>query len=229
VDDSSLKAAEATWARGASLGPSSLSFTLPEEWRDFGLQWGRALRSIIWLGGDWYNAGSKFRPLRRKIIESPEWRAAGGPTYDDCKHYGSLARRFAEGWRRLHPSPSFYQAVRRLPDAVALPMLQNAAEEKWTLRRIRREVGRIRNSYTPSGPDIADSLKTLIAEGKRFRVVLADVPWHDEVGDGGGHQYGSHTRHYAGKPFDELAALPVDQVVSADGYILLWCPATPAS
>jgi N6-adenosine-specific RNA methylase IME4 len=221
--DGSLTIEEATWTEGMSLGP--LSFSTIQDWTEAGIRLWRALHSIIWLSGDLYNAGSKFGPERRKIIESAEWRAAGGPSYGDCKHYGSLARRFPERWRRLHPSPSFFQAVRRLPDAVAFPMLQKAAEEKWTLRRMRSEAGRIRNSYTPTGPDIADSLKTLIAEGKRFRVVLADVPWHDEVGDGGGHQYGSHTKHYAGKSFAELAGLPVDQVVTDDGYILLWCPA----
>ena len=219
----SLTITEAKWAEGMSLGPSSLSFLAPEEWRDFGLQWGRALRSIMWLGGDWYNAGAKFGPLRRRIIEGRKWRAAGGPTYDDCKHYGSLARRFPERWRRLHPSPSFYQAVRRLPDAVALSMLKQAAKEKWTLRRIRREAGRQRNKYVPTGPSIDVSLETLITDGKCFRVALIDPPWRDAIGDGG-HERGSHGKHYADMSFDELAALPVDQVVTEDGYILLWCP-----
>jgi N6-adenosine-specific RNA methylase IME4 len=222
--DGSLITEEADRAEGMSLGPSSFSFSTPEEWQEFGIRYGRALRTIMWVAGDWYNAGGKFGPLRGKIIESREWWAAGGPSYDDCKHYGSLARRFPERWRRLHPSPSFYQAVRRLPDAAACPMLQKAAEEKWTLKRLRREVGRIRNGYAPTGPDIANSLADLIANRKRFRVALVDPPWRDDIGDGGGHERGSHGKYYTDMSFDELAVLPVDQVVTDDGFILLWCP-----
>jgi site-specific DNA-methyltransferase (adenine-specific) len=206
-----------------SLGP--LSCSTPQEWQKAGLRLGRPLRTIMWAHGDWWNGGEKFGPLRKQIVTSPAWLAAGGSTYDDCKHFGSLGRRFPEKWRRLHPSPSFYQSVRRLPDTVALPLLERAAKENWTLKRIRRDVGRIRNHYAPAGPDIADSLDTLIAEGRHFRAVLADVPWRDDVGDGGGHERGSHVKHYRDMHFDELAALPVSDILTDDGYVLLWCPA----
>jgi N6-adenosine-specific RNA methylase IME4 len=182
------------------------------------------MRSIIWTGGDWYLAAEEFGSLRKKIIESLEWREAGGPSFADCKHYGSLARRFPEPWRRLHPSPSFYQAVRRLPDEVAWAMLQQAAEENWTLKHIRREVARKHNDYTPTGPDIADSLDALIKQGHGFRAALIDPPWQDTRGDGGGHGLASHRNHYADMSYEALAALAVNQIVTDDGYVLLWCP-----
>jgi N6-adenosine-specific RNA methylase IME4 len=221
--DRSLTSAEALWAEGASLGP--LSFSTADEWQKAGLRLGRALRTVMWPHGDWWNGGAKFGPLRKQIVTSPAWLAAGGSTYDDCKHFGSLARRFPEKWRRLHPSPSFYQAVRKLADTVALPLLERAAKQNWTLKRIRREVGRIRNHYRPTGPDIVDSLESLISEGKRFRAVLADVPWRDRIGDGQGHTQRGHGQHYDDMSFDQLAALPVADVLTDDGFVFLWCPA----
>jgi N6-adenosine-specific RNA methylase IME4 len=128
-------------------------------------------------------------------------------------------------WRRLHPSPSFYQAVRNLTDAEALALLQKAAKEKWTLRRIRREVGRVRNRYERTGPDIADSIETLISEGKRFRLALIDPPWRVRIGEGEGHSQRGHGQHYDDMSFYELAALRVPEVLTDDGFIFLWCPA----
>jgi N6-adenosine-specific RNA methylase IME4 len=224
--DGSLTFAEATWTEGMSLGPISLSFSTPEEWRETGLRWGRTMRSVAWLHGDWWNAGAKFGPIRKQIVTSPEWLAAGGSAYDSCKHFGSLARRFPNDmWRRLHPSPSFYQAVRRLPDAVAHPLLQKAANANWTLRRIRREVGRIRNHYEPAGPDIAGSLEALICEGKRFRALLVDPPWRIRIGDGEGDSQRGHGPQYDDMSFDKLSALPVSSVLTDDGFVFLWCTA----
>lgn len=78
------------------------------------------------------------------------------------------------------------------------------------LRRLQRRDGRRAGAF-PNG---------------KFRVLLADCPWHFRDSHViGNDAYGRAARHYATMTVEELSALPVKEHVASDAVLFLWVPA----
>ena len=56
-----------------------------------------------------------------------------------------------------------------------------------------------------------------------FPSILSDAPWHFKVRSSKG-EGRSACQHYTVPTFDELAALPVSKIASADSWSFMWCP-----
>ena len=68
---------------------------------------------------------------------------------------------------------------------------------------------------------VVGDLAELVAEGRRFATVYADPPWQY----GNVRTRGAARRHYATMPVEEIAALPVPQLVEDRAHLHLWTTA----
>ena len=91
----------------------------------------------------------------------------------------------------------------------------------WPTNKVHMEVKRHRNGYylTPS-TGVAPALAHIIQDGRRFPVLLADLPW--QFGDTG--PRGGTGPHYQALPEDEVCAMPINEVVTENATLFLWCP-----
>ena len=78
-----------------------------------------------------------------------------------------MARRFPPNLRYLKLGPSFYQAVAKLPNDIAIPLLERAWREGWKLRKLRQ----VANAPDPLNfaaypQDIYAEIRDIIKENK---------------------------------------------------------------
>jgi N6-adenosine-specific RNA methylase IME4 len=188
------------------------------EWKRAGLPLARADRRLMFEIGDWWLAGAVFgRGVRKAIVSTPGWQ---GPSYDVCRVYGTIARRFPSRLRHLHLDFCHYQAVAPIPDnKLAMPLLERAARENWSVNRIRIAAKRLRWDRPLVGGDIVDDLATLIKRGNKYRAILVDPPWSFEKTTG---KRGGSYAHYPAISTDSLCELRVPEVARDDAFLFLW-------
>jgi N6-adenosine-specific RNA methylase IME4 len=190
------------------------------EWKSLGLPLGRTERKLMFAIGDWWLAGAEFGyGVRKQIVNSAGWR---GPTYDSCRVAGTVAARFPTKLRRLNIGFVHHQAVRALPNELALPLLDQAIHEGWNQNKMRIEVARVRNARPLDGGDIVDNLQALIDEGRQFRAILADPPWRMSETLG---KRGAIDTYYPSLELDAIKRLPVADVADPGCFLFLWCSA----
>lgn len=79
----------------------------------------------------------------------------------------------------------------------------------------------VKPSYEGNGTDIRSDLEGEIRNGKRYRVIHADVPWRAWPTRG---KPGAADHHYDVMETAEIGALPVEQVATEDALLFLWVP-----
>jgi N6-adenosine-specific RNA methylase IME4/DNA modification methylase len=79
----------------------------------------------------------------------------------------------------------------------------------------------VRPNYKVNGPDIRPAIAQEIADGARYRGILADVPWHAWPTFG---KPGAADRHYAVMELQEILDLRVREVATDDATLFLWVP-----
>jgi N6-adenosine-specific RNA methylase IME4 len=77
------------------------------------------------------------------------------------------------------------------------------------------------NPRAPENP--SDELRRVVA-GKRFHTILADPPWRFQNRTGKMAPEHRRLNRYGTMTFDEIAALPVDEVVVEPAHLYLWVP-----
>jgi hypothetical protein len=166
-----------------------------EKYRDLrecakiGIDLAKAGRKNMWDGGQWYiDAREQFGVTAiNRLVTRPGWK---GYSSDTLKTYASIVRSFPPELRYLNADCSHYQTVAPLPKELAMPLLEQAIRERWTINRLRIEKKRAIGYRLPLvGGDVVDDLATLIRDKKKFRAILADPPWaslYRTVGKRGG-------------------------------------------
>lgn len=108
------------------------------------------------------------------------------------------------------PHPSLLVEASAAGEAAAPALVKRAVEEGLTAAQVRQEVRRLRVEQTPPLP------------AGQYDVLLADPPWrYDNTMNG----HGGAEDHYPTLSLEEIAALPVRELVAADATLFLWVTA----
>ncbi len=199
-----------------------------EKYRDLrecaqiGIALAKAGRQNMWHGGEWYiDAREQFGVTAiNRLVMRPGWK---GYSSDTLKTYASIVRSFPPELRYLNADCSHYQTVAPLPIELAMPLLEQAIRERWTINRLRIEKKRAIGYRLPLvGGDVVDDLATLIRNKKKFRAILADPPWqiYRTVG-----KRGASDPYYPPMTTEAIRQLRVPEVTMDDAFLFLWSPA----
>jgi N6-adenosine-specific RNA methylase IME4 len=96
-----------------------------------------------------------------------------------------------------------------------------AEREGWSEDEMRQEARRIRWFRPLNGSDVVTDLSDLIAKKRKYRCILADPPYYWDTAGG---KKGASTASYPVMTYEELRALPVEQVAADDAFLFLWSP-----
>ena len=123
----------------------AIALTLPpdlafETWAKFGLELARRSSTLMWLIGDWWAYGQHRYGERLALVEGADWQ---GPAYQTCMNVASVCGRFETSRRREALSFSHHAEVASLPAESADGLLDAAAREGWSVRRLRQEKARL--------------------------------------------------------------------------------------
>ena len=154
-------------------------------WTAEGLRLSHAERDQPWLCGKWWNSGEALgHGARKRIVTSPEWKAAGGLAHGTMRNRGAVTRGFPEVSLRSDISYSHHAAVMCLKDdAAAHAVLADAIRYGWSDNRTAIEAKRIKfGYYVTHSADIETGLGGLIQRKEMFGGVCADVPWEFGAG-----------------------------------------------
>ena len=181
-----------------------------ELWEAAGHEIARYQKGLMWLIGDWLNAGDREGYVERgRLAEACE---RFGIEYQTAAHASHVASAFPESFSRLKDlSWSHHQAVANHPQAGEL--LEWAAEAEATVKQLRERVREIKAAAAPPLPDGV------------YRVIYADPPW--EYGDKrtNGEQSGSAESQYPTMPIEAICAMPVGDIAASDSVLFLWATA----
>jgi N6-adenosine-specific RNA methylase IME4 len=122
----------------------------------------------------------------------------------------TLGEKIPEHRRREDVDISVHEAVLSLPPAEQDELLEQAAEENWTVRETRMAVRARRRRAVIDGQAVLEG---------QFRVIYADFPWiyNDSQPSGSSAQ-----THYPGMTIEEGCALPVKEHAYKDAVLFFW-------
>jgi N6-adenosine-specific RNA methylase IME4 len=182
----------------------------PELWEAAGHEIARYQKGLMWLIGDWLNAGDREGYVERgKLDQACE---QFGIAYDTAAQATRVAAAFPESCMRIQDLTfNHHQIVANHPQAGEL--LEWAAESGATVKQLRERVREIKAADAPPLPDGV------------YRVIYADPPW--EYGDKRTNdaQSGSAESQYPTMPIDAICGLPVRVMAATDSVLFLWATA----
>jgi N6-adenosine-specific RNA methylase IME4 len=180
-----------------------------ELWEAAGHEIARYQKGLMWLIGDWLNAGDREGYVERgRLAEACE---RFGIAYKTAAQAAWVAGAFESSSRLEDLSFGHYDAVCGNPQAGDL--LEWAAEAEATVKQLRERVREIKAASAPPLPDGV------------YRVIYADPPW--EYGDKrtNGEQSGSAESQYPTMPIEAICAMPVGDIAASDSVLFLWATA----
>lgn len=198
----------------------------PELWEAAGHEIARYQKGLMWLIGDWLNAGDREGYVERgRLAEACE---RFGIAYSTAADAASVAKAFPEcSLRNEHLEFNHHRAVAplmrssddcsdlhaKLKREAAERLLAWAAETGATVKQLREAVRDINEADAPPLP-----------EGV-FRVIYADPPW--EYGDKrtNDEQSGSAESQYPTMPIEAICGLPIRDMAATDSVLFLWATA----
>lgn len=181
----------------------------PELWEAAGHEIARYQKGLMWLIGDWLNAGGREGYVERGKLEQACERF--GIAYKTAAQAAWVASQFESSRRLEHLTFGHHDAVAGRDDAAEL--LEWAEAEGATVKQLRERVREIRAADSPPLP-----------EGV-YRVIYADPPW--EYGDKrtNDEHSGSAESQYPTMSIDEICAMPVRELAASDSVLFLWATA----
>jgi hypothetical protein len=122
--------------------PEQITF---EQWQNVGHELGRFQRAASWWIADWWRFGENQGYGERKaIVESEAWT---GPSYQTCRHAGSVAGKFELCRRRHNLSFEHHKTVAALDPDLADELLdwceaplKNGTARPRPIRALREEI-----------------------------------------------------------------------------------------
>lgn len=181
----------------------------PELWEEAGHEIARYQKGLMWLIGDWLNAGDREGYVERgRLAEACE---RFGIAYKTAAQAAWVAGAFESSSRLEDLSFGHYDAVCGHPQAGEL--LEWAAEEGATVKQLRERVREIKAAESPPLPDGV------------YRVIYADPPW--EYGDKRTNdaQSGSAESRYPTMPVEAICGMPIRDMAAGDSVLFLWATA----
>jgi N6-adenosine-specific RNA methylase IME4 len=181
----------------------------PELWEAAGHEIARYQKGLMWLIGDWLNAGDREGYVERgKLAEACE---RFGIAYKTAAQAAWVSSCFECSSRLEHLAFGHHDAVAGRDDAVEL--LKWAVDQAATVKQLRERVREIKALDAPPLPDGI------------FRVVYADPPW--EYGDKrtNDEHSGSAESQYPTMSLEAICGLPVKEMAATDSVLFLWATA----
>lgn len=181
----------------------------PELWEAAGHEIARYQKGLMWLIGDWLNAGDREGYVERgRLSEACE---RFGIEYQTAADAAWVANRFESSDRSELLTWTHHRVVANHDQAAEL--LEWAAESGATVKQLRERVREIRSADAPPLP-----------EGV-YRVIYADPPW--EYGDKrtNDEQSGSAESQYPTMPIDAICGLPIREMAATNSVLFLWATA----
>ena len=160
---------------------SRIPSVAPKKYRDLkecakiGIALAKVGRGNMWEAGEWdIDAREQFSVSAiNRLVTQPGWEG-----YSHEETYASITRKFTPELRYLNADCSHYQTVAPLPIELAMPLLEQAIRERWTINRLRIEKKRLAGYRLPLvGGDVVDDIEALIRDRRKFRAILIDPPW----------------------------------------------------
>lgn len=189
-----------------------------EEWIGIGGKLLSLERSVMWWIGDWWAYGEHRYGARTRLAAEG---AFGGYSFQTLRDAGWVARSFETSRRRDVVSWSHHREVSSLPVEEQEQALDAAEAGGWSQKDLRAAVKQQKNAIgaIPSPTTCtSEDLHEMVRRGEKFGTVYADPPW----------LYGNQAtraatgNHYGGMTVEEIAALPVSQLVADDAHLHLW-------
>lgn len=206
---------------GEMAGVGLLSLDVPaelpfEQWCELGQRLCAAAKGVNWWIGDWWISGHRYGDRARAAAEG-----IFGRDFQTLANIASVCRSFAETSRRRELSFTHHAEVAGLPASEADALLDAADEAGWSVKELRSRVSqrRVRIGERPSAETCTtEDLFELARRGLKFGSVYADPPWlYDNQGT-----RAATGNHYEGLTVDQLCALPVRDLATADAHLHLW-------
>jgi hypothetical protein len=141
------------------------------EWAAIGHTLGRAVRASAWWIGDWINYGED-----RGFISGEKYDAAQEISRLKRKTlvvYAFIARTFPKIDRNQSLTPSHHRVVASLEPDERKAILDQAAEERWGVDKLRTQLARASGNGGASVPEIATPRQRQNAEAAKLRVERA--------------------------------------------------------
>jgi len=181
----------------------------PELWEAAGHEIARYQKGLMWLIGDWLNAGDQEGYVERGKLDQACERF--GIAYKTAAQAAWVASCFESSSRLEHLSFGHHDAVAGRDDANEL--LAWADADGATVKQLRDRVRQIRNADSPPLPRGV------------YRVIYADPPW--EYGDKrtNDQKSGSAESQYPTMSVSELCGLGVRDIAANDSVLFLWATA----
>jgi N6-adenosine-specific RNA methylase IME4 len=181
----------------------------PELWEAAGHEIARYQKGLMWLIGDWLNAGNREGYVQRGKLEQACERF--GIAYKTAANAAFVASQFECSCRQEHLSYGHYESV--AGNSKAGDLLEWAAESGATVKQLRERVREIKATDSPPLP-----------EGV-YRVIYADPPW--EYGDKRTNDAnsGSAESQYPTMPIEAICDMPVCDIAASDSVLFLWATA----
>ena len=156
-----------------------------------------------------------------RLVTRPGWE---GYSHDTLETYASITRKFTPELRYLNADCSHYQTVAPLPIELAMPLLEQAIRERWTINRLRIEKKRLAGYRLPLvGGDVVDDIEAPIRDRRKFRAILIDPPWGSIYRTVG--KRGASDPYYPRMTTEAICQLRVPEIATDDAFLFLWCPA----
>lgn len=187
-------------------------------WARIGRTLGKVERSVYWLIGDWWAAGTAWDRKRVHLVrDDPTW---DGPSYKVCQDCAWVTKSFKPSRRHEGLTFQHHREVAALQPVEADRLLDIAHSQALSTRQLRVAVHRARARGATRFDDTCTvhDLQQLANSGRRFSTIYADPPW----------PYNNQTtglatgNHYDTMTIDELCALPVGDLTNPDSYLHLW-------
>ena len=182
----------------------------PELWEAAGHEIARYQKGLMWLIGDWLNAGDREGYVERGRLAEACQRF--GIAYQTAKDAAWVATAFPERSDRSDLLDwTHHRVVAKQPSRAAL--MKWAEDSSATVKQLRdrvREIDAENSSPLPDGV---------------YRVIYADPPW--EYGDKRTNDAnsGSAESQYPTMPIDDICGLAVPEIAAVDSVLFLWATA----
>jgi N6-adenosine-specific RNA methylase IME4 len=190
--------------------PSSLDEV---DWIKYGKYLCAVEGALQWWVGDWWAYG-----VEREYGDGAELAQRVGIDYGTVRTYAWVCGCYELSIRVDNVSFSHHRLVADHPPRERTRWLRMAAREGLTVSELRRRIQQSNNEARTR------AIEFNAAELGKYSLIYADPPWRYE-----NPPMGSVTRavenHYPTMTFEDIAALPVSEIVHDDAIMFLW--ATP--
>lgn len=184
-----------------------------DEWKNLGLSLKQVEGCVQFWIGDWARYGEK-RGFTGKYTDSKvydELEEITGLQRDTIQKFKSVSDRVESGIRIPDLTFNHHREVASLPPEKQQEYLNEASENKWSVRELRNKV-RNSNIISNDNPELPKGL---------YKVFYVDPPWsyNDKQNT---EMLGGAEKHYPTMTIEQLCNMPVTDITADNAVLFMW-------